>query len=185
MTDKNNTPAEIKEKTTTTAKKQNKLGRYILRHKVTFSLIFALVVVFIWAQCSISKLNKANKALTVAYEAKMDSAKVDHYKAVSGVFSWAVRSDLMRNNIDQAAQYINNITKEPYILKAYIVDTDKNSILTSSNPAENGLPVSDITLLRATQSVTQLNDSITRFTSPITGLSTIIGVSVLEANFKR
>ncbi len=85
---------------------------------------------------------------------------------------------------DQANQYLQNVLKEPYVKKAYLIDIDKKLILLSTNKAENGLPVADITLLQPKHQVAVLNDSTTRFISPITGLNTITGVSVLEVDFR-
>lgn len=179
----NNSPELPKQPTTTTAsKKPNKLIKYILKHKTAFSLLFALIVVFIWAQCNISRLNKEKEALAVSHALQMDSVRVENYKTVSNVFSWAVRSDLMRNNLDQADQYLNNVLKEPYVRKAYVIDINKSIILLSTNKSENGLPVTDVTLLQPKDDVVKLNDSIIRFTSPITGLNNIVGISVLEVN---
>lgn len=182
----NNSPELQKQPTTTTAtKKPNKLVKYILKHKTAFSLLFALIVVFIWAQCNISRLNKENSALKTAYESKIDSVTVENYKAVSDVFSWAVRSDLMRNNLDQTNQYLDNVLKQPFVKKAYVIDINKSTILLSTNKSENGLPVSDVTLLQPMKNVIKLNDSTTRFISPITGLNAFVGISVLEADFRK
>lgn len=184
-TENNNSPELQKQPATTTAtKKPNRLVKYILKHKLVFSLMFSLIVVFIWAQCNISRLNKENTAIENACKSKIDSVMVENYKAVSDVFSWAVRSDLMRNNLDQANQYLENVLKQPFVKKAYVIDIDKKLILLSTNKAENGLPVADITLLQPKHQVAVLNDSTTRFISPITGLNTITGVSVLEVDFR-
>ena len=185
-TENNNSPELQKQPATTTAtKKPNRLVKYILKHKLVFSLMFALIVVFIWAQCNISRLNKENTAIENACKSKIDSVIVENYKAVSDVFSWAVRSDLMRNNLDQANQYLENVLKQPFVKKAYVIDINKSSFLLSTNKSENGLPVSDVTLLQPVKNVVKLNDSTTRFISPITGLNSFVGISVLEADFRR
>lgn len=187
VTPENNNSPELSKQptTTTTPRKPNKLIKYILKHKTTFSLLFALIVVFIWAQCAISKLNKEKAAMQVAHAASLDSLKVENFKIISNVFSWAVRSDLMRDNLDQANQYLDNVIKEPNIRKAYIIDLEKQSILLSTNKAEKELPVADVTLLQPKHNAVKLNDSTTRFVSPITGLNTIIGISVLEADLRK
>ncbi|NLO72330.1 MAG: hypothetical protein GX102_15580 [Porphyromonadaceae bacterium] len=181
----NSTEAQKQPATTVVAsRKPNRFVKYILNHKLVFSLLFALIVVFIWGQIKINKLEKDMLKLGSVHAAQMDSSRVENYKSISNIFSWAVRSDLMRGNLDQASRYLNNVTKEPYIRKAYIVDLDKKTILLSTKKSEIGLPVSDITLLQSNYNVVKINDSTTRFTSPITGLNTIVGVSVLEADFR-
>lgn len=184
MTTENNPnlPESQTPSTTTTKKRPNKVVKYILNHKALFSLLFALIVVFIWAQCQIKKLEKENQALTVTHLAAMDSLQKADYLLVSKVFSWAVRSDMMRNNFDQANQYIGNITQESNVVKAYAIDTDKSIIILSSNKEDVGLPVSDITLLQPTETTVQIVNNVTRFISPITGLNRKIGISVIETN---
>lgn len=184
MGNRNSTEVQKQSTTTAASKKPNRLVKFILKHKAVFSLLFALIVVFIWAQCNIRKLKKENSALASAYELKIDSVTIENYKSVSDVFSWAVRSDLKRGNLDQVNRYLENVLKEPYVKKAFVIDLDKSIILLSTNKTENGLPVSDVTLLQPKQNVVKLNDSTTRFVSPITGLSDIVGVSVLEADFR-
>ena len=186
MTENKNLSEQPKQQPTTAAsKKPNRLAKYILKHKTTFSLLFALIVVFIWAQCTIGRLSKANADLKIACEAKIDSATIEHYKVVSDVFSWSVRGDLMRKNPDQAGQHLENLLKQPFVSKAYVIDISRSIILLSTDRNESGLPVADVTLLQPVKNVVKLNDSTTRFISPITGLNTIIGISVLEADFRE
>ncbi|MHB9056474.1 MAG: hypothetical protein ACYC2P_10040 [Paludibacteraceae bacterium] len=180
----NNSPGQQTGTTTTTKRRPGKLAKYILNHKGIFSLLFALIVVFIWAQCQINKLEKENQTLTLTYKAQADSLQKADFMVVSKVFSWAVRSDMMRNNYDQANQYIKNIVKEKHIKKAYAIDAAGNTIILSTNKQEVGLPVSDITLLQPAETTIMVNDSTTRYVTPITGLNRKIGISVIETDLK-
>ena len=179
-----NEPVSQVSTTTTTKRKPSKIVRYILDHKLLFSLIFALIVVFIWGQCKIGQLEKQQDALKVAHKAQKDSQQQADYMLVSKVFSWAVRSDMMRNNFDQANQYIENIVKEPYIKKAFAIDAANNTIVLSSDKNEVGLPVSDITLLQPGVNSVVKNDSTMRIVTPITGLNKKVGISVIETSLK-
>lgn len=179
-----NNPENQVTTTTSVKKKPNKVVKYILNHKMLFSLLFALIVVFIWGQCKISQLEKEKSALELTHQVKMDSLQKVDYMLVSKVFSWAVRSDMLRNNFEQANLYIDNIVKEPNITKAYAINSDNNTIILSSNKEDIGLPVSDVTLLQPTETtIQQLNNS-TRFVTPIIGLNRQIGISVIETTLK-
>lgn len=182
-TKKNVEVKQTQSTTTTRKKKPNRVVKYVLKHKVSFSLFFALVVVYIWGQCAIRKLNKENETIIASTEAKLDSLNLENYSVLSNVFAWTIRGELTRNNPEQATQYLTNVIQLPHIKKAYVIDTDKKIILLSTTEAEIGLPVADMTLLQPKESVAVMNDSTVRFISPITGLSNLIGVSVLEANF--
>ncbi|MFV0391342.1 MAG: hypothetical protein ACK5KP_05600 [Paludibacteraceae bacterium] len=182
-TKKNVEVKQTQSTTTTRKKKPNRVVKYVLKHKVSFSLFFALVVVYIWGQCAIRKLNKENETIIASTEAKLDSLNLENYSVLSNVFAWTIRGELTRNNPEQATQYLTNVIQLPHIKKAYVIDTDKKIILLSTTEAEIGLPVADMTLLQPKESVAVMNDSTVRFISPITGLSNLIGISVLEANF--
>ncbi len=189
MTTQNTTNNSTTTTTTTTTttkqkKRPNRLVKYILKHKVTFSLLFALIVVFIWGQWQISRLEKKNAALIETHQEQMDSLQKDDYLLVSKVFSWAVRSDMLRSNFEQANLYIESIIKVPIVTKAYAINSENNTIILSSNKEEIGLPVSDVLLLQPTETTMQNTPNGTRFVSPIVGLNRQIGISVIETTLK-
>ncbi len=186
MATENNPEIAAEQKTTTTVvtRKKSKLVKYILNHKLSFSLLFALIAVFIWGQFEINHLEKEKEALKAAHKSEMDSLRQADYMLISKVFSWAVRSDMMRNNYDQANQYISYILREPHIVKAFAIDATTNTIFLSSDKNEVGLPVADITLLRPAENTAVKNDSTTRFVSPISGLNNKAGISVIVTDLK-
>ena len=165
-------------------KEPNRMVRYILNHKLVFSLIFALVVVFLWGQWRIGKLEKQQKALVETYTQKMDSLQLAGMMVTSKAFSWAVRSDMLRNNPDQVQLYLSNIVGEPHIKKAFIVDAEKSIIILSSDKKEEGTPFLDVAAMQTKVTYYQQRDSVVRFISPYMGLNRKAGISVIEAGFK-
>lgn len=165
-------------------KEPNRLVKYILNHKLVFSLIFALVVVFLWGQWRIGKLEKQQKALVETYNLKMDSTQLANMMVTSKAFSWAVRSDMLRNNPDQVQLYLSNIVGEPHIKKAFIVDAEKSLIILSSDKKEEGTPFLDVAAMQTKVTYYQQRDSVVRFISPYMGLNSKAGISVIEADFK-
>lgn len=166
-------------------KRKNRFGKYLLRHKMVFSLLFALIAVFVWAQLTIRKQRKEKEALIASMAITFDSLNVENHKTLATIFTWTIRNDLMRKNIEQLDKYLINVVQLPYIKKAYIIDPESKTILLSTDSSENGLPVSDITLLHPKTSAIQMNDSTFRLIAPVTGLSGFIGISVLEADFRK
>lgn len=176
------------EQTTTSVKKVRKepsrLVKYILNHKLVFSLIFALIVVFVWGQWRICKLEKQQKALIETYNLKMDSTQLANMMVTSKAFSWAVRSDMLRNNPDQVQLYLSNIISEPHIKKAFVVDAEKSLIILSSDKKEEGTPFLDAAAMQTKVTYFQQRDSVIRFISPYMGLNRKAGISVIEADFR-
>ena len=177
---------EVQKQTTSTTKvrRQSKFGKIILKHKLNFSLAFALLFVFIWAQWRINKLEKEKVAIQTTHVAEMDSLKLADYVELGKVFSWAVRDDIMRNNLNLAQIHLNNIVENEYIEKAYIINTTDNSILISSNEGEAGLPLAEALLTEAAEANVIRTGGKTRIVTPISGLNNKIALSVLETTLK-
>jgi len=183
-----NNEFQEKSQTTTTVKKipkkPSRFVKYILDHKLVFSLIFALIVVYFWGQWRYSKLEKQQKILIESYNKRIDSVQLSDMLLTSKAFSWAVRTDLLRNNPDQIQLYLNNIVREPHITKAFVVDTKKSIILFSSNSAEAGTAFLDVAAMQTKETFYQQRDSIVRFISPFMELNSKAGITVIEASFK-
>ena len=179
-------PENQKSTTSVTRAKRSpgKVGKLILKNKLSFSLLFALIVVFVWGQWQIGKKEKEKQSLVKIHQIQTDSIQSADYLLVSKVFSWIARSDMMRNNFDQASQYMLKISKEPNITKAYIINTDNSTIILSSLQEEVGKPVIDIALLQTEANNIQQINGFKRFVIPISGLNRKIGLAVIETTLK-
>ena len=173
---------------TTTVKKEKKTSwivNYILNHKMLFALLFALIVVFGWGQWRISKLEKEKSEQKTLYENKLDSIHIADMVVASKTFSWAIRSDMMRNNTDQANQYLDNLLKEPHVQKAFVVNAENQLIILSTDKKEIGIPFSDFTAIQTKETTWKKSDKTIRFISPIMGLNKKAGISVIEISTER
>ena len=177
----------VNQSSTSITKKKNrcKFFQFVWKHRGASVFFVLFLVASIWGIWNIYELKKEKNLLTEQFAAQKDSLQISDYALITKVFSWAVRSDMMRNNYDQANQYLNQIIKEPHIQKVFAVDVEKNVIVLSTDKNEVGMPVSDIVLLQTNNAAIQYNSNSTRFIIPITGLNKRIGIAVIDTDLKK
>lgn len=165
---------------TKVVKERSKFLKYILSHKLFVFFMLLVVGVFLWGEWNILSLKRENKQFNENMKTTIENMIEQNYKSVATVYSWAIRAELMRNNLDLVSQYTHNIINDEKIKKAFVVDLSDNKIIASSVLEEIGLPVSEISLTNTEERTIQLNDSIIRIQTPITGLNSIIAISAIE-----
>ena len=176
----NNLPSEQQKTTSATFEKEKHFIKYV------FWGLFALIIVLsIIALIKIRNLQEENIKQKVMYENKIDSIYISDMTTVVKTFSWAVRSDLLRNNKDQAQLHLENIIKEPHIKKAYIIDADKNTILLSTVKSEIGTPNANITLLNVEKTLVNKGDNHSALLiCPMMDLNKKLGIVIVEVETK-
>ncbi|MFN3641191.1 MAG: hypothetical protein ACK4UK_09745, partial [Flavobacterium sp.] len=97
-----NTPSE--------ASGKDRFINFIMRHKLSVFLFLCLVVVFSWLTIKMSSQEKQfqrdKSELTTMYKYRIDSLNVEHLKFATEVFSWSVRSELLRDNTENLNQLL-------------------------------------------------------------------------------
>lgn len=164
-------------------KKPSKLGAFILKHKLVFSLLFALIVVFLWAVIKMSIMEKRfEKQLTEQtsmYETRIDSLTAGHLELTSKMLSLAVRSELTRNNKEQVNLFFLNLIREPGVQKVMLVDAATSKVLISTDKKDEDTYFAD-PVLATEKTVHHSSNSTLRVVSPVMGLNNKIGVLVIE-----
>src|SRR5665647_326725 len=120
-------------KNETQKKQQGKISTYVMNHKMVFSLLLILVVVFLWAFIKMyfmeKRFEKQTTEMKMDYENKMDSIAAKQLIVTSKVFSWAIRSELTRENKEQVNQFFMNFIKEPGVVKVEYVDATTQKVI--------------------------------------------------------
>ena len=88
-----------------TEKKKNGFGKrivnFLMNNKLAVLLFIILIVVFAWLSIKNSQQEKQflqeKTELQTNYETTIDSLKVDYTKFASEVFSWSVRSEMLKH----------------------------------------------------------------------------------------
>ncbi len=183
-------------KNTTSANKENsepnKRGRiasFLLNHKVSVFLVLVILGVFSWGTFKNYQLKsqfEENKIkLETQYAQKTDSLQVANYKLTTKVFSWAIRSELMRNNNEQINQFFLSFIQNPNIEKVQLVNPDNAVILLSTDKKDEGMKM-DMTQINQTDSLMVVREaSVLKIYNPIMGLNKKIGILVVAISSQK
>jgi len=163
---------------------REKIWKIIKNHPVSSILLIALIVVFAWFSI---KLNSTKKQFEIEkselvrnYELQIDSLQLKNIEFTSRVFSWSVRSEMMRNNEENLNQLVTVFIKESNANLLHIVSYEKNSIIISSDKKHEGESFVAASNIDFKKQVT-LGDSIeTTVYTPIYGLNNEIGLLIVK-----
>ena len=161
--------------------KQNKLKQFFFKHIVSFLLLIILIVVYVWFNMKINTIEKNNtkqkQEIENTYTLKIDSIELSTIKLTSKVLSWAVRSELLRENTEQIDQFFNNFVKEKNINRVDLIEPVTGAIVKSTDKKLEGT-MANGKMLNSVDIVE--NDSSTlSLINPILGLDKTIGILVI------
>ncbi len=122
-----------------------KLPQKQLPMKYAFLLVGIIIFVFAWKQIAVGKIESdMNKKLEseralVTQQAREHADK--QYKKeeerFGQVLAWAVRSELIRNNIDQIGLYLNQIVKQIDADRIVLIDEDGELLVSTDKRLED------------------------------------------------
>lgn len=167
-------------------KKQNKILKFILAHKLVFFLLLVLLIVFLWASIKMNNMERRFESEKNHLISVYDSIAVSNMELTAKVFAWAIRSEMVRENMEQVNQFFLNLIKEPSITKVQLIDIPSAKILISTDKNDEGAAVKDSSILEA-ESTYHLNNEGAGVTivSPVMGLNSKIGILVIEKKKKE
>ena len=165
-------------------KKESKILTFLKKHWFVFFLIVVIIILLLWAVIKIQIVEKRSvteKAQLVNfYELRMDSLHLSNMELTSKVFSWAIRSEMTRQNMEQVNQFFSGFVKEPNIIKVQLIDPVTGTVLVSSDKKDEGTIIEDTTILQAEKPVRIIGETGDIIINPVMGLDTRIGVLVIE-----
>lgn len=177
----NSIPENEKEKV---EKKKSKFWQAIKKHPLVYILLLLLIIVIAWATIKISldkkRYNTEKSQIIQKYEVKIDSLLLNNIQFSSLVFSWSIRTEMMRNNEENLSQLVNIFVKESKTDLVKLVDVENLSILISSDKKYEGEKfIVPLTLNIKEQKTISTSEKTTIYT-PIMGFNSIIGLLVVE-----
>ncbi len=163
---------------------ESKVLTFVKKHKFVFSLIVLIIIILLWAVIKIQIIEKRSsiekEQLVILYEQRMDSLNLSNMELTSKVFSWAIRSEMTRMNMEQVNQFFSAFVKEPNIRKVLLIDPVTGKVLLSSDKKDEGTIIEDPIILQAEKSVRIIGETGDVIINPVMGLDTRIGVLVIE-----
>jgi hypothetical protein len=165
-------------------KKPNKFLELIKTHKIVAVLLVIIVVLLAYFLIKIQLMendfDEKSAFLEKEYTVKIDSLRLRSMEQTINVFSWAVRSELNRENLEEVNNFFLTFVKEYGIITISLVNPDNNKIILSTDKKNEGelfteFNISDINEMK----LIEINNSKTVAT-PIMGLNKKTGVLVVR-----
>lgn len=175
-----------KTKNEVSAKHSSMLGAIMKSNKAIAVLILLLFVVIVWSMIQVrineSRFNKEKAQLIERNEIVIDSLKNEHLAFVSEVFSWSVRSELLRDNTENLNQLLTVFVKESGADLVQVINAADHTILLSSDKKfENTTylgPFPD----DVTETVRTDEQGVLKLFTPVMGFSSMMGILLVVRN---
>ena len=170
---------------------------FIKKHIVSLLLVLALIVILIWFSAKNSTNNRQfekektslitqskneRSALVANYESEKDSLRIANLEAAAKIFSWSVRSEMLRNNTENLNQLVNAFVKESGADLVQLIDPETNKITLSSDKKFEGSAYARKIDSGLKEPHTLKEDSSIRIITPIMGLNTALGILIVQIN---
>jgi len=143
-----------------------------------------LIVVAIWFLIKVSvdakRFENEKTQLITLYETQMDSLQVKHIEFASTVFSWSVRSELMRNNVENLNQLLTVFVKESGADLVQLVNPENKLILLSSDKKFEGTTYDQNLDFEIENTVVLEQDGKVIIVTPVMGFNSTIGILIVE-----
>lgn len=156
----------------------------IKKHPVSSVLLVFLIVVFAWFSIKgitdKKQFEKEKTALITQHTFQLDSLKLQSIKFSSNVFSWSVRSEMLRKNEENLNQLFTIFAKESNASLVQLVNLEDNTILISSDKKFEGTNFVMPENINLDQQVTTEEKSKITVLTPVMGFNSKIGLLVVE-----
>ncbi len=169
----------------TTEEKPTGWKTFLLRHSLT--LLFALIAggIFLWGWLSMRSMqadfDQRQTELIDSFHREVDTLHLEGMERTAKVLSWAIRSEVSRNNQEQVNQFFLQFIRDARVSKAQYVDAETGEILISTDKKDEGTSLLNSLLLRAEKQTAQQDSLHWRIATPVMGLNQKWGVLIVES----
>jgi len=167
----------------------DKLITFFNNNKAATILTIVLLVVFIWFTIKIGtnekNFNNEKKQLITQHESTIDSLNIKHLKFATEVFSWSVRSELLRNNTENLNQLLTVFVKESGADLIQLINPENKMVLLSSNKKFEGSPFQGNLDSEINESVVLKEKGNIKIVTPVMGFNKMIGILVVQIDREK
>ena len=161
-----------------------KVNPFFKKNFISVFLALVLVVVLIWFSIKVKSdarhFENEKSQLITLYETQIDSLQIKHLEFASTVFSWSVRSELLRDNVENLSQLLTVFVKESGADLVQLVNPGNNLILLSSDKKYEGNTYNKNLDFEIENSVVLKQDGVVRIITPVMGFNSTIGILIVE-----
>ena len=172
---------------------------FIKKNLISVLLALVLIVVIIWFSAKnnmntkqfekektslITQSKNERSALKANYESEKDSLRIQNLEAAAKIFSWSVRSEMLRNNTENLNQLVNAFVKESGADLVQLIDPETNKISLSSDKKFEGSEYARKIDLALKEPHKLKEDGGIKIITPIMGLNSALGILIVQMNNK-
>lgn len=163
---------------------KEKIIPFIKSIKLSTVLGVLLLIVVVWSFIKIrsdeKKFANEKTVLITRYETERDSLQIKSLEFASTVFSWSIRSELLRNNMENLSQLLTVFVQESEADLVQIVNPETKAVMLSSDKKYEGNEYSGEMNFELNEPVIIKEDQKVSILTPIMGFSSRIGVLIAE-----
>jgi len=160
-----------------------KVLNFLKKNIAAVVLTFLLIVVFIWFSVKINNnknhFENEKTQLITKYETERDSLQIKSLEFASTVFSWSIRSEMLRNNMENLNQLLTVFVQESTASLVQIVDPETRMVILSSDKKCEGIEYDKEINFEINEPVVIKDDQKIIIITPIMGFSNRIGVLIV------
>ncbi|MFO7368987.1 MAG: hypothetical protein R6X09_01815 [Bacteroidales bacterium] len=165
---------------------KDKVLNFLLKNIAAVVFTITLILVYIWFSVKINnnKNHYENEKvqLITRYETERDSLKIKNLEFVSSVFSWSIRSEMLRNNMENLNQLLTLFSKESAASLVQIVHPETRVVMLSSDKKYEGTEYVREVNFEINHPVVVKDEQKTSIITPIMGFSNRIAVLIVEVD---
>lgn len=155
---------------------------FFVKHPLLLTVVIAAILVAaVYGTLSIRnrqvKVNHAKELVVLR-----DSLSLNYRQNNVRIFSWAVRGEVSRNNIDQVETLFINYLQTDDIVRVVLIKPEDGSIIVSTNKIDNDTLIDDKEIINASSIVAIDKGSTFYIVNPIMGLDRKTGILLVEIN---
>lgn len=178
----------IEKNTTENADKSNFFASTKNKILVAASVIILLfAALWIWKAAELKNLKKEHEKKETLLKQKANELLLQsnyrYLKLLAKPYGWAIRTELMKGNIDAVNLYANDMVKEKSFQAITVVD-DKGVVVSSTNKKLEGKPYASVANAAPLNSdstvVNQTDNGAINVTSPVMGFNKRIGTLIFN-----
>ncbi len=155
-------------------------------------MVIAVAILWIGKQIQIGNLRndsaKAHERIESEARRAVMNSHEQHLRLLAKPFTWAVRTEMMNNNISQVNQYANDMIKEKNISSIVIIN-GAGKVISSTNKKWEGKDFAIVGnrshLQSDTTFIENIKDSILVMSSPVMGFNSRLGTIILNYNLPK
>lgn len=156
---------------------------FFSRSKYYLGLIVVIIALVIWHFSSIYFIEKNTEkekvTMSTNFAIKVDSINATRMAMAAKTLSWAIRSELIRDNKDQINQFFDEFIKSPGIIKLQFINAENSKIEISTDKKDEGTQNGNYADLNEQKIMSGTPNLM--IVTPILGMNKQLGVFVLKA----